>query len=145
MPDQDASGHSDTHHYKYSDAPRILEAPGKQARLVGYGDVLLARIEGLRVEPFEFTLEGGLLGGDLLHADYLYWAPTPAILLLQGKHLHQVIGPNYAVIKASKCHDYDPRPHHRDVTLARLFVVTVEGLGMGLEAAVHEIWRRSSS
>ena len=142
MSDQDSAGHRGASYYIYTNAPGLLEKADQQGRgqLVNSGQVV-AELEGIWHEPFNLDLGGRCISGDLIHASYLYWSQISAIHLLQGAPLHQLIGPNFAVIRASRGPDYSPRPYLKDVVLARVTKTTGD---LSLEEVVHTLGLRVS-
>lgn len=125
--------------YVARETPRLLETTDGW-KLVGYNDRELGRAEGVRVAPFEvFIPEVGTVLGQRCCIDRLYWVQAQALLFIQGAALHQLIGPNYAVITAERCSPFDPRQHLKNVQLAR---VESAPLGLKLESLVVELRRR---
>lgn len=106
-------------------------------KLVGIQDLVVADIEGYACQDFEHT-GTGKYAGTLHHIGRLYWSHKYAIKYLQGALLQNLIGPNYAVLRAAAGESWAPRPHIRDVSLAYI----TQAPDVGLDVVVFELGSR---
>ena len=128
MPTQEAHRRESADYYRTHACHRLLEDSDRRWRLVGVGDKLIARIDGVTV----FSIEQEDFVADRYTLRVCYLEHTPALQLLEGAPYSQIFGPNYLFLSGERAPVYDPRPRLFNVRIARVRKVPKE---MRLEEA----------
>jgi len=110
----DSDGSADF--YIHKAVNRLLEDPDGRWRLVGHGDKRLARAVNVTERPFK---DEGIGAGVCYIIERLYWDHIQGLLQLEGAPPQQLVGPKYLVLNAVPSAAPDPRPHLKDLVLAR--------------------------